>query len=143
MTRIALISCAALVAAACGQPAAEVAAEDAAPEAEIAWTQDYESCGFELQSRTVWGAGVTSSGLEMQQVTAEPGMVLRVWSETDAGLQADGGLLTGRATAPAWIAADVRPDAYLIRLGEGAADLRVNTDGFFCAAAGAAAHPEQ
>jgi hypothetical protein len=91
-------------------------------------------CGLETQGRVAWGQAVAGSGLQMQEVTAEPGMLLRVWSEEDSGLTAADGDITGMVRGPAWLAAERRPDAYLLYLADGAAHLRIDAEGIFCAA---------
>lgn len=129
MRLLALIPAALLVA--CGETATD--ADDAAAGDDLAWTEDLAACGLEAQDRVQWGADLVASGHEMQEVTAEPGLVLRVWSGADAALDTEEGVLTGEARGPAWIAVDVRPNAYMVHLADGAAGLRVTEEGFFCA----------
>ena len=100
----------------------------------ISLAEDPAACGLETQDRVTWGQAVTGSGLQMQEVTAEPGMLLRVWSEEDSGLIAADGEITGMVRGAAWIAAEKRPDAYLLYLADGAAHLRIDAEGIFCAA---------
>lgn len=107
---------------------------------DAAWTalsDNAASCGFEMQDRVEWGEAVASSGLQMQEARAEPGLVLRVWSEADANVAGTVDTLTARAQGPAWVAADVRPETYMLYLPDSAVDLRVTAAGAECAPAGA------
>ncbi|MBA4801850.1 MAG: hypothetical protein H2040_08290 [Euryhalocaulis sp.] len=116
------------VLAACSQGADEAGGSANA----AAFTAETAACGVEQLEPMVWGREVSSSGLKVQELR-DGVRNLRVWSEADAALADEDGVLTGEVTGPAWIAADLSAaKSKMLHVPAGTVRVRVAGEAFEC-----------